>query len=274
MLFVKTRFLLAICTIFIVSACKNDPAPVTPQGVYVPPAPMLEYTKTATVPHDVNAFTEGLLFHNGQLYESTGSPESMANVESFIGITDLKTGKIAIKTKLDPKYFGEGIVIFNNRIYQLTWKDKVGFVYDLKSFKKLREFTIPTREGWGMTTDSTHIIMSDGSANLTYLDPESLTIVKTLGVTDNGMAMANLNELEYIHGFIYANIWGTNTIVKIDPSSGKVVGRLDFSALAQEIMTANPNASEMNGIAWNPATDKIYVTGKMWQSMFEINFEH
>ncbi len=271
----KVRVLLLAIPFGFLLSCKNDPVPVAPEGVYLPPAPIITYSMVSAFPHDQNSFTEGLLVHNGQLFESTGSPQSLPNTKSLFGITDLKTGTIAVKGELDKaKYFGEGIVIFGEKIYQLTYQTQVGFIYDLKTFKKLGEFTYPSKEGWGMTTDSASLIMSDGTSTLTYLDPASQKVVKSLIVTENGNAVANLNELEYINGFIYANIWTTNAIVKIDPTDGKVVGKLDLYQLAQEAEKGNPNAAEMNGIAWDAAKDKIYVTGKMWPSIYEVKFEH
>lgn len=255
-------------------ACKNDPEPVQPVGVYIPPAPIIEYKVVDTLPHDVNAFTEGLLVHNGKMFESTGSPENLPNAKSYFGVVDPATGIVNSKQELAPQFFGEGIVIFKDKLYQLTYRSQLGFVYDLKTMKKIKEFSFINAEGWGMTTDSTSLIMSDGTSSLSYLDPETLTLKKTLNVTENGNNFPNINELEYINGYIYANVWTTNTIVKIDPKDGKVLGRIDLHELVKAAMAKNPASEEMNGIAWDAAKDKIYVTGKMWPSMFEISFPH
>jgi glutamine cyclotransferase len=172
---------------------------------------------------------------------------------------------------LDTQYFGEGITIFKGKLYQLTWTHKKGFVYDVKTFKKLGEFTYNT-EGWGLTHDSTSLIMSDGSSNLYYMDPATFRNTKIVGVTDRGSPVSNLNELEYIDSFIYANQWQTPYILKIDPSSGQIVGRLDLSALVHRMDSLAPGHDYLNGIAYNPATKTIFITGKRWPFMYEIKF--
>ena len=233
----------------------------------------INYGVVQAYPHDTTAFTEGLLFHDGKLYESTGSPTDLTQTKSVIGEVDLNTGKLQVKVELDRnKYFGEGMVILNKKVYQLTYQTKVGFVYDFPTFKKLGEFTFPSNEGWGLTTDGTYLIMSDGTSQLTYLNPETFKTEKILGVADNQGAVENLNELEFIKGFIYANIYTTNTIVKIDPESGKVVGKLDLSSLDQDAKAKNPAALELNGIAYQAATDQVYVTGKMWPNIYALKF--
>lgn len=232
---------------------------------------IINYSVVNIFPHDVSSFTEGLLVHEGKLYESTGSPDSPENNGSWFGIVDMKTGKADIKAKLDTLYFGEGISILNDRIYQLTWQNQKGFVYDATTFKKLQEFTY-TGDGWGMTTDSTNLIMSDGTNKLRYLDPVTLKVQKIVGVEDNNGPVSNINELEYIDGYIYANQWLTNYILKIDPSSGKVTGKLDLSNLATEAKNKYPGAGEMNGIAYDKESRKIYVTGKFWPNIYEIKF--
>jgi glutamine cyclotransferase len=234
----------------------------------------MNYEVVNTFPHDTTAFTEGLLLHQGQLYESTGSPTEMPRIRSLIGTVDLKTGKLVEKIELDKsKYFGEGMVILNDKIYQLTYTTKVGFVYDAKTFKKLQEFTFPSQEGWGLTTDGTHLIMSDGTSQLTYLDPTTFKTVKTLQVKFNYDPLVNLNELEYIKGVIYANIYTTNSIVRIDEATGQATGILDLTALTNQVKSKYPNALELNGIAFNSATGTIYVTGKLWPSIFELKIK-
>ena len=222
-------------------------------------------------PHDTSAFTEGLLVHEGQLYESTGGRPQDNNFKSWFGPVELKTGKASKKIMLDTAYFGEGISILNGKIYQLTWQDRIGFVYDAKTFKKLKEFHY-NGDGWSLTNDGTHLIMSDGTNKLQYLDPDSLKVVKIVGVEDNNGPVGNINELEYIEGFIYANQYLTNYILKIDPGSGKVVGKSDFSTLDNEVKIKYPGALEMNGIAYDAATKKIYVTGKAWPHLYEVRF--
>ncbi len=237
--------------------------------------PVINYAVRSVYPHDTTSFTEGLLVHEGKLYESTGSPNELPQTKSLFGAVDLKTGTIDKKVELErQKYFGEGLVFLNGKIYQLTYQTKVGFVYDAKTFKKLSEFTFPSKEGWGMTTDGTSLIMSDGTNTLTYLDPNSFQTVKTISVTDEDGPVMNVNELEVIKGSIYANVYTTNTIIKIDPNTGKVIGKIDLSSLANEAKVKYPGSLEMNGIAYDSTTDKVYVTGKMWPKIYEIEFKH
>jgi len=187
----------------------------------------------------------------------------------------MKTGKINKKIELDKKlYFGEGIEFFKNKLYQLTYKTKIGFVYDAKTFKQLSTFTFPSKEGWGMTDDSSNLIMSDGTDILTWLDPVTLQPVKTKSVTNESGPLQNINELEYINGFIYANVYNTDFIIKIDPATGKLKGKLDLTSIVNMETNKFPGILEMNGIAYNSAADKIYVTGKMWPHIYEIQFEH
>jgi len=237
--------------------------------------PIINYSVTRTFPHDTTLFTEGLLVHNGKLFESTGSPEELVNTKSLIGIINLSTGKIDKKVELDKKkYFGEGIVFLKNKLYQLTYKKQLGFIYDAESFKQVGTFNYSNLEGWSLTTNGVDLIMSDGTANLTFLSLDNLKPVKTITVTENGLPLKELNELEYIRGFIYANVWQTNYIIKIDPSNGKVVGKLDLNSLAVEAKYKNPNSDVMNGIAYDSTNDKIYITGKLWSNIYQINFPH
>lgn len=233
--------------------------------------PDINFSIVNTYPHDKNSFTEGLFMHNGLFFESTGSPSHLPKTKSAFGILSLETGEIDIKKELDKRqYFGEGITVLHDKVYQLTYKRQVCFVYDLKSFKELRTFNYETEEGWGMTNDGIHLIMSDGSYNLYFRDPVTFNIVKKIPVTENKTAVFNLNELEYVNGFIYANIWMTNTIVKIDAQTGYVVGKIDVSSLRDLALIKNPQALETNGIAYNIESNTLYVTGKMWPKMFEI----
>ncbi len=240
-----------------------------------PAVPVLEHTVVATLPHDTSAFTEGFLVHENKLYESTGSPEFPPNLKSVIGIVDLQTGKLNIKAELDSKtYFGEGMVILKNKIYQVTYLNQTGFIYDAKTFKKIGQFNYSNKEGWGLTTDGTNIIMSDGTNNLSYFEPKEFKQIKTLSVNENGYATDNLNELEYIKGFIYANIWQTGYVVKIDPATGNVVAKINLTPISYNERNLNPKALEMNGIAYDSIADKIYVTGKLWPHMYQVNFAH
>lgn len=237
--------------------------------------PLINYTSTKFYPHDTTAFTEGFLFHEGTLYESTGATPELSQTKSLFGSVDLSTGIINAKATLDrKKYFGEGIVFLNGRVFQLTYKTKIGFIYDAKTFKKLGEFTFPSEEGWGFTTDGQDLIMSDGTNVLTYLDPKTLQVKKTLAVAENGYAKDNLNELEFINGYIYANIWTSNIIVKIKPETGEIVAKIDLTPLAEDATRLYPGSLEMNGIAYNPSTDQILITGKLWPKIYELSFSH
>ncbi|TLX74140.1 glutaminyl-peptide cyclotransferase [Labilibacter sediminis] len=237
--------------------------------------PLIGFDYVGSYPHSTNSFTEGLLVHDGRLYESTGSPEELPQTRSQIGTVDLRTGNIKPKVEIDRnKYFGEGIVILNEKVYQLTYKSKTGFIYDINNFKKIAEFAIPSKEGWGMTTDGTNLIMSDGTNALTYLNAEDCSVIKKINVTENGFAKDYLNELEFIHGYIYANVWMTNTIVKIDSTNGKVVGVLDLSLYASDAKSIFNGSLEMNGIAYDSIRDRTYITGKMWPKIYEIKIHH
>jgi glutamine cyclotransferase len=237
----------------------------------IPPIP---FTFIKSYPHDTCAFTEGFLFNNGQLFESTGATENLPQTKSLFGIVDTTTGKIETKVELNKeKYFGEGITFLNGKIFQLTYKNKIGFIYNASDYKKVAEFSIPTDEGWGLTNDGKYLIMSDGTNFLNYLDPNTLKVVKTISVTENGNAKEFVNELEFIKGYIYANIWTSNKIVKINPADGKIIGELDLENLASEAKSIYPGSLEMNGIAYDSVADKLLVTGKMWPKIFEIKLK-
>lgn len=217
-------------------------------------------------PHDVTAFTEGLLIHDGQLYESTGDKES------WIGVVDVKTGKTDKKVVLDPKYFGEGMTILNNKVYYLTYRHHVGFIYDFKTFKEIGQFNYDT-EGWGMTTDNKNIIMSDGTDKLYFLDTVTMKPAKTLSVTQGGEPLKGLNELEYIEGSLFANVWQTSTVVKIDINTGAVTGILDLAALTKQARELKPEVDVLNGIAWHPKTKLLLVTGKYWNYIYVLKIK-
>ena len=235
----------------------------------------ISFKVVKTFPHDTGSYTEGFLFHDNQLFESTGSPQDFPLTRSVFGPVDLKSGKIDVKAELDRKtYFGEGILFFRDKIYQLTYKNQIGFIYDSKSYKQTGSFKYSNKEGWALTTDGTNIIMSDGTSVITYLDPDSLHVVKKLNVTFNGQSALFMNELEYINGYIYANIWTTTKIAKIDPATGKVVGLIDLLALYKEASDKNPEAESTNGIAYDEKNDRIFVTGKFWPEIYQIKFPH
>jgi glutamine cyclotransferase len=237
--------------------------------------PFINFTVITSFPHDTTLFTEGLLIHNGKFFESSGAPTECPKCKSVVGVTNLSTGTFEKKIELDKStYFGEGIAFFGNKLYQLTYKNQIGFIYDETSFKKIDSFRYSNKEGWSLTSNRKTLIMSDGSNNLTFLDPRNLKVLKVLQVTENGIARDSLNELEYIKGFIYANIWMNNNIVKIDTGSGKVIGKIDLTGLTNDALRRNPNGDVLNGIAYDSTNDKIYVTGKMWSRIYQIDFTH
>ncbi|MCE3226225.1 MAG: hypothetical protein K0S32_776 [Bacteroidetes bacterium] len=246
----------------------------------IPPPPkqqvrQLNYILHKTFPHDTTSFTEGLLVHEGKLLESTGAPDYMPQTRSVFGIIDTLTGKINVKAELDKKkYFGEGLSLFNNKIYYLTWQNQVGFMYDAKTFNPVGQFSFKNKEGWGLTNDGTNFIMSDGTSDLSYFEPVNFNFLKTLPVNTIDHDLPDqLNELEYIDGFIYANVWKTNKIVKIDPANGYILGILDLTQLASASKKKYPNSQEMNGIAYDPVSKRMFVTGKMWPEMYVITIE-
>ncbi len=271
----KILTLLILPGLYILNGCtENNKTPgvtsTEPDAV-----PFINYAVTKTLLHDTSLFTEGFLMHNGQLFESTGSPDNLPQTRSMIGITDLVTGRFDKKIEIDrAKYFGEGIVFLKNKLYQLTYTNQVGFIYDANSFKMTGKFTYKNIQGWSLTTDGINLIMSDGTDVITFLDPEKFNPVKIITVTENKIPRDNLNELEYIKGFIYANIWQNNTILKIDPATGNVVGKIDLGSLKYEANQKKPRADVLNGIAFDSLNDKIYVTGKLWANIYQINFAH
>jgi glutamine cyclotransferase len=215
-------------------------------------------------PHDSNAFTQGLVYHDGYLYEGTG-----LHGESSLRKVEPSTGKILEIHQLEENYFGEGITIFQDRIIQITWKSKIGFAYDLQSFTLIETFAYPT-EGWGITTDGERLIMSDGTAILRYLDPYTFAETSRITATINGKPIkGQLNELEFIEGKIFANVWPTSEIYIINPLSGEVEGIVDLS----DILSArnrHPNIDVLNGIAYDAAEKRIFITGKRWPKLFHI----
>jgi len=235
--------------------------------------PVIDYVCINSYPHDTASFTEGFLIDNGKLYESTGGVSIYPQTRSLFGVVDMTTGKIDVKVEIDKtKYFGEGITFLKGKVYQLTYKTKVGFIYNAITFKKIGKFTFPSNEGWGLTTDGTNLIMSDGTNRLTYLDPDNFRVIKTISVTEDIIVRDKLNELEYINDYIYANIWNTNEIIKINPDNGDIVGKLDLSSLALEAKKIYPGSLELNGIAYDSLTHNVFVTGKFWPRIYKIKF--
>jgi glutaminyl-peptide cyclotransferase len=227
--------------------------------------PVYGYKVVHTYPHDTSAYTEGFFYLDGSFYEATGEVG-----QSSIRKVDISTGKVLQKVDLPPPDYGEGIVAWKNRLIELTWQSHHGFIYDLHTFKKLGSFDYPG-EGWALTADSKHIYMSDGTPTLRVLDPNTLKQVGKIDVTASGKPVPNLNELEWVKGRIYANVWLTNAIVEIDPASGKVVGVINLTGLAPDPSTlGDPSNDVLNGIAYDAKHDRLFVTGKRWPSIYEI----
>lgn len=221
------------------------------------------YTVVNRYPHDSNAFTQGLLYHDGQLYEGTGK-----NGQSSLRRVDLETGEVLQAVSLSQRYFGEGIEVVGDRIFQLTWRSHMVFEYDRDSFEQIGSH-YNASEGWGLAYDGEQLILSDGSDRLTFLDPENFAPRSSVQVTLNGSPVSQLNELEYINGEVWANVWQTDFIVRIDPQSGRVNSFIDLTGLAAQT-TLGSNEAVLNGIAWDEEGQRLFVTGKHWAHLFEI----
>jgi glutamine cyclotransferase len=216
----------------------------------------------AVYPHDPNAFTQGLAMAGGQLYEGTG-----LYGQSTIRKVDLTTGRVEKQRPINAMYFGEGIAILDGRLYQLTWQTGIGIVYDLATFSQQRTFQY-TGEGWGLTQDGKQLILSDGSAKLRFLDPQTFATVREIEVRDHGQPVTKLNELEYIDGEIWSNVWYDDRIARISPVTGEVLGWIDLAALYPKI--ARSSEAVLNGIAYDAAAKRLFVTGKNWPQLYEI----
>jgi glutamine cyclotransferase len=220
------------------------------------------YEVINTYPHDRAAFTQGLVYHQGILYESTG-----LNGQSSLRQVELETGRVMKKVDVPSVHFAEGLALFNNRLFQLTWQTQTTFVYDLDSFVQLKTLSY-SGEGWGLTHNGQSLIMSNGSNQIRFLDPETFQVQRTISVTDNDRAVSMLNELEFIKGEIFANIWLTDRIARIDPTSGKVTGWINLAGLLP--LQDRGGADVLNGIAYDEAGDRLFITGKLWPKLFQI----
>ena len=224
------------------------------------------YEVVNTFPHDPDAFTQGLIFHDGAFVESTGLER-----HSTLRRVELQTGKVLKKIDVPSYFFAEGMTLFNGKIYQLTWKGEKGFIYDPQTFEKTGEFTY-TGEGWGLTHDADSLILSDGSDKLRFIDPNTYQVKRTVSVSDGGRPIVWLNELEYVKGEVYANVWHRNVIARIDPQSGHVKGWIDLSGLLKPGDVTDEEAV-LNGIAYDEAGDRLFVTGKLWPKLFEVRLK-
>ncbi|MBL0164011.1 MAG: glutaminyl-peptide cyclotransferase [Xanthomonadales bacterium] len=230
------------------------------------PPTVLEYEIIKTWPHDRGAFTQGLIYRDGFLYESTG-----LNGRSSLRKVNLETGEVVQHESVDKEYFAEGLTDWKNQLIQITWQSKTGFTYNLKTFKRSGQFSY-SGEGWGITHDSKRLIMSDGTSSLRFLDPKTFAQTGILDVTYQGKPLANLNELEFVRGRIFANVWQSNSIVVIDPANGRVTAQLDLPGLlnAEDRSIA---VDVLNGIAYDTKKDRLFVTGKLWPKLFEIRLK-
>lgn len=255
--------------LILATACQPHPTP-TPlpatETAVSSPTEITHYTYKIInrFPHDSTAFTQGLIYRDGLLYEGTGRYG-----QSNLRQVDLETGEILRNIAIPEQYFGEGITLFAGKLYQLTWKGQTGFIYDQDSFELIDTFSYPT-EGWGLTDDGEQLIMSDGTNNIYFLDPTTLEINGRLPVHDaQGNPIARLNELEYINGEIYANIWQTNQIARINPQTGQVTAWIDLTGLLSQETLSQP-VDVLNGIAYDAENGRLFVTGKLWPTLFEI----
>ncbi|HYE73944.1 MAG TPA: glutaminyl-peptide cyclotransferase [Blastocatellia bacterium] len=251
--------------IFTLAACRGANTtsfPTTSNSDNAPPA-LYGYEIVNVYPHDPHAYTQGLLYDNGFLYESTGQ-----HGESSLRKVELQTGKVIQRRDIDQIYFAEGLALLQGKLFQLTWQDNKGFIYDLETFAPQGEFTY-SGEGWGLTHDGSSLIMSDGSNELRFLDPSTFRVERTIRVYEKENRLSELNELEYVKGEIFANIWQQDRVARIDPESGKLLGMIEMKGLLPD-QDRLPNTDVLNGIAYDPSQDRLFVTGKYWPKLFEI----
>ena len=233
-------------------------------GVQAEPAPILGWRVVAAHPHDPQAFTQGLLMYQGRLYESTG-----LRGRSQLRIVEPASGRVTLRRNLEPRLFGEGLARVDDRLYQLTWQSGLGFIHRVSDLARVGQFRYPG-EGWGLAYDGRRLLMSDGSASLRIVDPDGFRELSRLPVHDDGVPVGNLNELEYVRGELFANVWRTDRIARIDPGSGRVTGWLDLGGLPGP---AAAGAGVLNGIAWEPGTHRLWITGKLWPRIFVITLD-
>lgn len=248
---VKKRLAAVIAVLFL---------PALAESAEGPSAPVHGYRVVASYPHDPQAYTQGLVYRDGFLYESTGR-----RGRSELRKVRLETGEVVQRRALADRFFGEGLALWRDRLIQLTWQSQTGFVYDRETFRERATFSY-SGEGWGLTHDGRHLVLSDGSADLRFVDPESFELVRRVRVRDGATAVDDLNELEYVRGEIYANVWQSDRIVRIDPASGRVRGWIDLSGL----LDTGDGHGVLNGIAFDADNGRLFVTGKLWPRLFEI----
>lgn len=252
--------LLAIAALALFGCTGNAQSPIQSRPL------LYGYRVVNTYPHDSQAYTQGLIFRDGFLFESTG-----LNGRSSLRKVKLETGEVLRQERIDPQYFAEGLADWGGRLVQLTWQSNVGFVYDLATFRLQRTFRF-TGEGWGLTRDGSRLILSDGTDTLRFLDPATFQARGQVSVRDGGVPVKDLNELEYVRGEIYANVWHTDRIARISPESGRVVGWIDLAGILSSVYQLDSEAV-LNGIAFDAVQDRLFVTGKLWPRLFEIKLE-
>lgn len=269
----RSRRATVLLGLVLVTSCTTDaPAPHAADADTVPTAPVARFRTVRSWPHDPAAFTQGLDFHDGKLYEGTG-----VEGQSTLREISLETGAVIRKIDLPPDVFGEGITVLGDRVYQLTWKSRTGYVYDRATFRRLREFSYDG-EGWGLTNDGTSLIMSDGSATLRFLDPSTFDVQRTITVRDGDREVSKLNELEMVRGEIYANVWETTSIARIDPATGAVKGWIRLEGIftdsdRRRYLKPGQQVDVMNGIAYDETANRLLVTGKWWPRLYEITVD-
>lgn len=262
------RSYLPLIILFFFVSCGGNKQDATydPDIAPPPPAPAISYSIVNQYPHDTGAYTQGLEWYQGKLLESTGDYEN-----SSLRLVDLKSGKVESIHKMGKAdVFGEGTTAFKGKIYQLTWQNNLVYVYDEKDISRSTQTLKWPYEGWGITHNEKELIVSDGSANLYFVDPENFRVNRTIAVTENGNAVGNLNELEYIDGSVFANIYLSNDIIRVDPESGHVTGRMNFANLLSPTEFIAGRTDVLNGIAWDSTSRKMFITGKRWPRLFEL----
>ena len=269
--FRRTLVLLTAALVSIITGGCGRGAPATltgsaPTSSPLPGTPVYTYRVVNTWPHDRDAFTQGLVYSDGGLLESTGlyGRSSLRRVE-------LLTGRVLQQVTVPPEYFAEGLTALHGKLYQLSWQNQKGFVYDQETFRREQEFSC-AGEGWGLATDGQSLILSDGTDRIHFLNPVTFAVERTINVSDHGRPVVRLNELEYVKGEVFANVWQTDFVVRINPATGAVTGWIDFSGL---LSPADRDASTdvLNGIAWDAQGDRLFITGKFWPKLFEVRLE-
>jgi len=248
---------IALVTVPLLSGNDTQDEPRPAEG-----PPHFGFEVVASFPHDPHAFTQGLVFFEGRLFEGTGQYGS-----SELREVELETGKVVKSIRLDASRFGEGVTLLGDRLYQLTWRSRIGYVYERATLRKIREFGYEG-EGWGLTHDGSQLILSDGTSTLRFLDPETFEVKRRVTVQDRGRPVRELNELEFVDGEIYANVWTTDTIARISPKDGRILGWIDLRGLLPDSERTTDDV--LNGIAWDPEKRRLFVTGKNWPKLFEI----